>query len=87
MPVIEAQRTSILVPHDHRHINQMRATPPVCWPLTAAAGTGADALAYCGSNPLSPRPTVLSQRLAGILAERIDPDEAQQPGVLLEQAD
>jgi hypothetical protein len=26
MPVIEAQRVSILVPHDHRHINQMRMT-------------------------------------------------------------
>jgi hypothetical protein len=25
MPVIEAQCASILVPHDHRHINQMRA--------------------------------------------------------------
>jgi len=24
MPVIEAQRASILVPHDYRHINQMR---------------------------------------------------------------
>ena len=24
MPVIEAQCASILVPHDHRHINQMR---------------------------------------------------------------
>ena len=24
MPVIEAQRASILVPRDHRHINQMR---------------------------------------------------------------
>jgi len=23
--VIEAQRASILVPHDHRHINQMRS--------------------------------------------------------------
>ncbi len=44
-------------------------------------------LAYCGSNPLSPRPAVLPQRLAGLLAERIDPDEAQQPGVLFEQAD
>ena len=26
MPVIEAQRASILVPHDHRHINQKSAT-------------------------------------------------------------
>jgi hypothetical protein len=26
MPVIEAQRASILVPHDHRHINQKRAS-------------------------------------------------------------
>ncbi len=26
MPVIEAQCASILVPHDHRHINQMRST-------------------------------------------------------------
>jgi hypothetical protein len=25
MPVIEAQRASILVPHDHRHISQMSA--------------------------------------------------------------
>jgi hypothetical protein len=25
MPVIEAQCALILVPHDHRHINQMRA--------------------------------------------------------------
>ena len=24
MPVIEAQRASILVPHDHRHINHVR---------------------------------------------------------------
>jgi len=24
MPVIEAQRASILVPHDHRHINHER---------------------------------------------------------------
>jgi hypothetical protein len=24
MPVIEAQCASILVPHDHRHINQIR---------------------------------------------------------------
>jgi hypothetical protein len=28
MPVIEAQRASILVPHDHRHINHERM--PVC---------------------------------------------------------
>ena len=27
MPVIEAQRASILVPHDHRHINHERALP------------------------------------------------------------
>jgi hypothetical protein len=27
MPVIEAQRASILVPHDHLHISQMRASP------------------------------------------------------------
>jgi hypothetical protein len=26
MPVIEAQCASILVPHDHMHINQMRST-------------------------------------------------------------
>jgi len=26
MPVIEAQCASILVPHDHRHINQIRAS-------------------------------------------------------------
>jgi hypothetical protein len=25
MPVIEAQRASILVPHDHRHISHVRA--------------------------------------------------------------
>jgi hypothetical protein len=29
MPVIEAQCASILVPHDHRHINQIRALPPL----------------------------------------------------------
>jgi hypothetical protein len=28
MPVIEAQCASILVPHDHRHINQIRAFGP-----------------------------------------------------------
>jgi hypothetical protein len=28
MPVIEAQRASILVPHDHRHISHERALPP-----------------------------------------------------------
>ncbi len=27
MPVIEAQRASILVPHDHRHINHVSQTP------------------------------------------------------------
>jgi hypothetical protein len=26
MPVIEAQHASILVPHDHRHINQIRTS-------------------------------------------------------------
>jgi len=30
MPVIEAQCASILVPHDHRHINQMSMPKPVC---------------------------------------------------------
>src|SRR5580700_4613604 len=30
MPVIEAQCASILVPHDRRHINQMRMPKPVC---------------------------------------------------------
>jgi hypothetical protein len=30
MPVIEAQCASILVPHDHRHINQMSMPIPVC---------------------------------------------------------
>jgi hypothetical protein len=29
MQVIEAQCASILVPHDHLHINQIRALPPV----------------------------------------------------------
>jgi hypothetical protein len=28
MQVIEAQRASILVPHDHLHINQMRTFTP-----------------------------------------------------------
>jgi hypothetical protein len=28
MPVIEAQCASILVPHDHRHINQKRICAP-----------------------------------------------------------
>jgi len=27
MPVIEAQCASILVPHDHRHINHVRKMP------------------------------------------------------------
>jgi hypothetical protein len=40
MPVIEAQCASILVPHDHRHINQIRI--PVCrvgyaWPPERSA--------------------------------------------------
>jgi hypothetical protein len=43
MPVIEAQRASILVPHDHRHINQIRATPgahraPICTPQVVIVG-------------------------------------------------
>jgi len=29
MSVIEAQRASILVPHDHLHINQKSASDPV----------------------------------------------------------
>jgi hypothetical protein len=36
MPVIEVQRASILVPHDHRHINHDRALVADCvhsgWP-------------------------------------------------------
>jgi hypothetical protein len=46
MPVIEAQCASILVPHDHSHINQIRAA--VACPVTghrtsASAGLEAPA--------------------------------------------
>jgi hypothetical protein len=37
MPVIEAQRASILVPHDHRHINQNRASVDSAGLVAAAA--------------------------------------------------
>ena len=37
MPVIEAQRASILVPYDHRHINHDRAFAVGCRPLRSAS--------------------------------------------------
>jgi hypothetical protein len=41
MPVIEARRASILVHHDHRHINQMRIFIPSLpmYKLSFPAGT------------------------------------------------
>ena len=40
MPVIEAQCASILVPHDHRHINQMSMPKPVCPNMATATPLG-----------------------------------------------
>jgi hypothetical protein len=44
MPVIEAQCASILVPHDHRHINQLRTftSSAVMYRYTAVARRSRD---------------------------------------------
>ena len=42
MPVIEAQCASILVPHDHRHINQMRMRVQAHPPAARGAAARAD---------------------------------------------
>jgi hypothetical protein len=53
MPVIEAQCASILVPHDHRHINQIRAS--VASGSIASRRTGQRAWRATPAVPLSDR--------------------------------
>ena len=78
MPVIEAQCASILVPHDHRHINQMSMPKPVCPNMTTATHLGPPGAQraqkqHAGSLELDAQPSAARIRLPEGAARKVLP--------------